>query len=81
MSKRSRPAAEESQPKITITVGGQLFLLDEVKVIIEPLSGEERYIPATCLGLNLDVHGYETDDVWSKDFLKGRTSSKSHQSS
>ncbi|KAI0173507.1 amidase signature domain-containing protein [Hypoxylon sp. FL1284] len=72
MSKRSKlTGTEDVQPKVTITVDGQLYLLDEVKAVAKPFDGgEEMFFPATCLGPNFDISGCENDDGSSKSFLQ-----------
>ncbi|KAI0127231.1 amidase signature domain-containing protein [Xylariales sp. AK1849] len=72
MSKRRKVAAKAPPPTIIVTVGACLYLLHEVKAVVEPFeppSREERFIPATSFDGSLAISDFDDDDVWSQDFL------------
>ncbi|KAI1860850.1 uncharacterized protein JN550_011165 [Neoarthrinium moseri] len=78
MSKRRRLALEAPPPTIIVDVGEKPYLLDQVQAVVNPLDGEDRFIPTTCLDASQGVAGFDLDDVWSDKFLKAILVKDSH---
>ncbi|KAH8202993.1 hypothetical protein TruAng_002827 [Truncatella angustata] len=76
MIKRETAAPQAS---VVVSIGGDLFLLNELKAVVEPLEGDERYLPATC-SLNgqfarellqpTNSRLIYDDDTWPSEFLE-----------
>ncbi|KAK9769174.1 hypothetical protein SCAR479_02418 [Seiridium cardinale] len=56
-------------PMVTVTVGVDTYLLGEVQTVLDPITNDSEYIPATLMDLDVKLSAFEEDDVWTNNFL------------